>query len=94
MRQVELRPAARRDLARLERHLQRKSPRAALRMFMTLSTQILSLGDQPFKGRQGRAPDLRELVVQFGKSGYVVRYRVTDDSVIIIRIWHGLEDRP
>jgi hypothetical protein len=33
MRRVELRPAARRDMLRFERYLNRHSPRAALRMF-------------------------------------------------------------
>jgi plasmid stabilization system protein ParE len=93
MKRVELLPAAQRDLLRLERHLERHSARAALRMFDTLSAKILSLGKHPFKGHLGPSPDLRELVVKFGKSGYVVRYRIADDAVIIIRIWHGKEDR-
>ena len=37
MKQLELRPAARRDLLRHERHLQSHSPRAALRMFDRLT---------------------------------------------------------
>ena len=36
---------------------------------------------------------MRELVVKFGKSAYVVRYRVTDGAVIVLRIWHGRQNR-
>ena len=31
------------------------------------------------------------MVLPFGQSAYVIRYRVTTDRVIITRIWHGLE---
>jgi hypothetical protein len=30
---------------------------------------------------------MRELIVKFGKSAYVIRYRVTDEAVMITRIW-------
>ncbi|WP_426013129.1 hypothetical protein [Caulobacter sp. DWR2-3-1b2] len=31
--------------------------------------------------------------IPFGQGGYIIRYRVTSDRVIITRIWHGLEER-
>jgi len=93
MRRVELRPAARRDLLRFERYLNRHSPRAALRMFNLIASRILSLGEMPFKG-VAREHGMRELFVKFGKSAYVIRYRVTDDAVIITRMWHGRQNRP
>lgn len=37
---------------------------------------------------------VRQLYVSHGKSGYVVRYRVLTKAVLILRIWHGKEDRP
>jgi plasmid stabilization system protein ParE len=36
----------------------------------------------------------RQHAVRFGKYGFVVRYRVTDDAILITRIWHGLQNRP
>jgi len=41
------------------------------------------------------APDLayRELIVPFGARAYEARYRLIDDRVVIVRVWHGLEDR-
>jgi plasmid stabilization system protein ParE len=38
-------------------------------------------------------PQLRDLFIPFGQAGYWVRYAVTDDKVIIIKIWHGRENR-
>ena len=34
------------------------------------------------------------LYLKFARSTYVVRYRVTQEAVIITRIWHGRENRP
>lgn len=93
MRRVELRPAARRDMLRFERSLNRRSPQAALRMFNLVTGRILSLAEQPFKGVE-RQNGFRELIVKFGKTAYVIRYRVTDDTVIVTRVWHSLQNRP
>ena len=48
----------------------------------------------PFIGRPLPHGGLRETVVAYGKSRYVIRYLVTDEAVIIARIWHGRENRP
>lgn len=93
MRRLELRPAARRDMLRLERSLKRRSPRAALRMFDLVTSRILSLAREPMKGVE-REHGLRELYVKFGKSAYVIRYHLTDDAIIVTRIWHGRQNRP
>jgi plasmid stabilization system protein ParE len=92
MKRVELRPAARRDMLRFERSLNRRSPRAALRMFNLVTARILSLADQPLKAPE-REHGLRELYVKFGKSAYVIRYRVIDDAIVITRVWHGRQNR-
>ncbi len=93
MKRLELRPAAHRDLLRLERSIEKHSPRAALRMFDALTKRILILREHPLVGVESRR-GLRELFLRYGKSAYVVRYHVTDDAVIITRIWHGRENRP
>lgn len=36
---------------------------------------------------------MRELIVPFGSAGYVIRYVVHADEVLILRIFHALEDR-
>ena len=40
-----------------------------------------------------REHGIRELYVKFGKSAYVIRYHVKDEAVVIVRIWHGRQNR-
>lgn len=47
MKRLELRPAAHRDLLRLERSIEKHSPCAALRMFDALTKRILILREHP-----------------------------------------------
>jgi toxin ParE1/3/4 len=35
----------------------------------------------------------RELFIPFGAGFYVLRYLLTSDTVVIVRVWHGREDR-
>jgi plasmid stabilization system protein ParE len=48
-----------------------------LRAFDALTDRIMVLRDHPLIGVEAR-PGLRELFLRFGRSAYVVRYRVTD----------------
>ena len=92
-RRVELRPAARRDLDRLVSFLAKLDERAADRRERWLRESLRALARHPFKGRPGKRPDLREFTFRYGRSSYHVRYGVTDDAVLILRIWHGKEQR-
>ncbi|MCX7098967.1 MAG: type II toxin-antitoxin system RelE/ParE family toxin [Methylococcales bacterium] len=35
----------------------------------------------------------RELFLPFGASSYVLRYLIDGQTVVIVRVWHGLENR-
>jgi hypothetical protein len=39
--------------------------------------------------------DIRQIVIRFGTSGYIVRYAITADTeaILVTRIWHGREAR-
>ncbi|WP_071191457.1 type II toxin-antitoxin system RelE/ParE family toxin [Trichormus sp. NMC-1] len=37
---------------------------------------------------------LRKLLVSFGKYGFIIHYVILEDDVIILRIYHGRENRP
>jgi plasmid stabilization system protein ParE len=39
-------------------------------------------------------PGMRQLIVPFGRSAYVLRYRVEADTLVVVRVWHAREDRP
>jgi len=57
---------------------------------------VQSLADYPERGRRVGIADIHELIVPFGRSAYVVRYSYSAarDETVILRIWHGREERP
>ena len=82
-----------RDLRRLHDSLSARDSAAAVRATGAIRAAIRTLANRPDR----RAPiyaGLRQLTVQFGRHGYVVRYDVIDDTVTVMRIWHGRENRP
>ncbi len=54
-----------------------------------------SLHALPERGRPSGVRDVRELIVPFGRYAYVLRYSYSAaaDEVIMLRIWHGREER-
>lgn len=56
---------------------------------------VQSLTTLPERGRPAGTPGVRELVVPFGRGGYVLRYmyRPQADEIIVLRVWHGREAR-
>ncbi len=93
MPSVKYAPAAIRDLQRLREFLRSKSPAAAQRAGEAILKAAKILGRHPFIGRPvDDLPDpYRELVINFGDSGYLARYRVDGDSVIVLAIRHQKE---
>lgn len=54
-----------------------------------------SLSNHPYRGRViEEQAGLRKLPVSFGKYGYVIHYAVIADEVVILRVYHGRENRP
>lgn len=45
------------------------------------------------RGHLSSEGDARESLVRFGRAGYVIQYRVTHDAVMVLRIFHSLEER-
>jgi plasmid stabilization system protein ParE len=62
------------DLERLLTFLAREDPAAAARSAAAIRTAVSLLAEHPLVGRV-RHGDLRELVISFGKTGYVALYR-------------------
>lgn len=87
-------PEALNDLKRLHAYIKPHSPSAAKRAVVTLIEATDRLAEFPEIGRPWDLEmEFRELPVRFGARDYIVRYRYVDDEVIIIRVWHALEDR-
>lgn len=54
-----------------------------------------SLQENPRRGSiVDEIAGLRKLVVFFGKYGFIIHYVILEDDVVILRIYHGRENRP
>lgn len=82
------------DVSRLYDFLFEKNQEAA-----TKAAQVILRGSSLLEGspRLGRpmadGTGRRELFIPFGSGFYVLRYFLTSDTVVIVRVWHGREDR-
>jgi plasmid stabilization system protein ParE len=58
-------------------------------------TAIDRLQEFPDLGMRTEDANIRQIVVRFGTSGYIVRYAALpeDENILITRIWHGREAR-
>ncbi len=89
MKRLQFTPSATRDLRRLRDFIAEHDPAAAARVSKRLGRTIRLLRDQPTLGKGvDELPDVRELVA----GDYIIRYTVRDESVVVLRIWHGRED--
>lgn len=86
-------PGAARDIERCRRFLHEKSPLAAQRAVQAIFQKVETLKSLPNVGRPSRLRGYRELVVDFGDSGYLIRYfyDADKDIVRIAAIWHQRE---
>jgi len=90
-----LSPDAVEDVERLRIFLDQKNPDAARRALAAIWTAIDRLQEFPNLGMPTEDSDIRQIVVRFGSSGYIVRYAAPsrDENILITRIWHGREAR-
>lgn len=86
-------PSALLDVQRLYRYLAPKNIDAAKRAVKAVRQGVKVLGQQPAVGRpiDDLPDDFREWIIDFGDSGYVVRYRINQDAVMILSVRHQKE---
>ena len=80
----------------LERELQRNDGDLELaeRALQAIKNGISSLRTSPFTCRKAsQSPFMRELLIPFGRSGYVALFEIVDsENVVIAAVRHQLED--
>jgi toxin ParE1/3/4 len=84
-------PAAQ-DLYNIVLHIQQDNPAAANKVAQTLYDACDRLENFPRRGRKGRLEGTRELV--FAGLPYIVVYRIQDQDLEILRIYHGAQNWP
>jgi toxin ParE1/3/4 len=75
-----------RDLEEVEAYIARDNPAAAAETVLGIARVVSLLQEQPGLGRAGRIPGTRELVIP--DSPCIVPYRVKDDIVQVLRVYH------
>ena len=86
-------PEALEDLSSLREYIAQDDPVAARRIALRIIRAVEELlRANPELGRSGRVSGTRELVV--GKTPYIVPYRVRDNSLQILRVYHSSQSRP
>lgn len=81
-------------LERCRQFLFNKDPLAVRRAAQAIERQITRLEESPEIGRPfPELPELREIIIEFGDSGYVAlyRYESTNDTVILLACRHQKE---
>lgn len=78
-------------IARCRTFLHGKNPEAARRAAQAIQRHLAMLETTPNMGRP--VDDMRELLIPFGDSGYVARYRYepADDAVYLLAFRHQRE---
>ena len=88
---------ARSDLVRLRAFIAKHNPTAAERVAKRLIQGIERLLQHPRLGRRvpvAPAQMAPEEIRDWPIGDYVVRYLITADRIIVLRVWHGKEQRP
>ena len=82
------------DLFELREFLKPKNPKAAANAARCIIAAANSLLDQPYLGHPiDDMPEFYKLSIPFGKYGYVLKYHFDNTNVVILRIWHGRQER-
>lgn len=85
-------PAAAADLQHISDYLKDHHPQYQEPSLRRMYSSIQSLKEWPHRGRVGREEGTRELLLF--PLPHIVVYRVREQSIQVLRIYHGAQDRP
>ena len=82
-------PAAADDLIQIVRYIQEENPEVARQVAQNLIDRLEMLLVFPSIGKPGEEPGTRE----FATPPYITVYRIKEDVVELLHIWHGARKR-
>lgn len=92
MPQVIFTQIALQDLARLSDFLHTSNPQAAKQAGAAIVKAVKLIATYPQAGRPDEDDiEYRELIIDFGSSGYVAKYHYKNDLVTVVKIKHQKE---
>ena len=72
--------------------LAERTPQSARRAAERIHLQLALLAQFPEAAPESGGGH-RDATVRFGRDGFVVRYRIEGDLVVVVRIYHGRQSR-
>ena len=84
-------PAAAADLEHINDYLKEHYPHYRERTLRKLYDTIRALKDMPYYGKPGRVEGTREIL--FPPMPYVAVYRVREQSIEVLRVYHTAQNR-
>ena len=84
------------DMARLRLFLKKENPKVAKKASQRILNAVNLLIKNPEAGMPSPDEDceaFRDLHAPFGRGGYTIRYRINQQTIVIVRVWHSREDR-
>ena len=80
------------DLVRLRKFIALNNPIAARKAALEIKKSVKTLIEFPLLGKPAEdLMDYRDLMLNFGSSGYVLRYRVYENTIYIVYVKHFKE---
>ncbi|MFN3538227.1 MAG: type II toxin-antitoxin system RelE/ParE family toxin [Brevundimonas sp.] len=89
---VRLSRKAQGDVRRHIDWLVERSPNAAEKTGRAIFDALGLLAEYPFSG-VSIGQNQRETTVRLGHYGFVLRYEIRPDQILVLRLFHGAEDR-
>src|SRR6516162_3057563 len=91
---IEWSAAALLDLNRFRAFLRERHPKLAATVGRAIQKRASTLSHFPLLGKPlPQRPEYRELLVTVLNATYAVQYRIEDDTLTILRVFHGREKR-
>jgi len=91
-RSIRWTPAAAQDLEAINDYLQQNHPQYRHPTMRKIFAAVQTLKEWPQRGRMGREEGTREFILS--PLPYIVVYRPRDPDVEVLRIYHGVRQRP
>jgi plasmid stabilization system protein ParE len=84
-------PGAISDLQRFRNFILPNNKKAAERAVDTIKKHVQLLNVHPQIGKPADIPEFRDLIITFGSSSYILRYRIEGNAIIIVALKHAKE---
>lgn len=94
--QINWLPGALEDMTRLRQFLKKENPLVVKKASQRILSAVNLLINNPEVGMPSHDENcetFRDLYAPFGRGGYTIRYRVIQQTIIIVRVWHSREER-